>query len=69
MKNIQKDFPILKRKINGKRLVYLDNASTTQKPKAVLKALQDFYTTSNANIHRGIHTLSSQANSKTYVKR
>ncbi len=61
MKNIQKDFPILKRKINGKRLVYLDNASTTQKPKKVLKALQDFYTTSNANIHRGIHTLSEEA--------
>ncbi len=61
MKNIQKDFPILQRKINGKRLVYLDNASTTQKPKIVLKALQDFYTTSNANIHRSIHTLSEEA--------
>lgn len=61
MKNIQKDFPILKIKINGKRLVYLDNASTSQKPRQVLKALQDFYTTSNANIHRGIHTLSEEA--------
>lgn len=61
MKNIQKDFPILKRKINGKRLVYLDNASTSQKPKQVLQALQNFYTTSNANIHRGIHTLSEEA--------
>jgi cysteine desulfurase/selenocysteine lyase len=61
MRNINSDFPILKRKINGKRLVYLDNASTTQKPKQVLKALQDFYTTSNANIHRGIHTLSEEA--------
>jgi cysteine desulfurase/selenocysteine lyase len=61
MKNIQKQFPILKRKINGKPLVYLDNASTSQKPVAVLSALQKYYTTSNANIHRGIHTLSEEA--------
>ena len=61
MQNIKKDFPILKRKINGKPLIYLDNASTTQKPAAMLKALLDFYTTSNANIHRGIHTLSEEA--------
>lgn len=61
MKNIQKQFPILKRKINGKSLIYLDNASTTQKPVTVLAALQKFYTTSNANIHRGIHTLSEEA--------
>lgn len=59
--DIKKDFPILKRKINGKPLIYLDNASTTQKPAAVLFALQKFYTTSNANIHRGIHTLSEEA--------
>jgi cysteine desulfurase/selenocysteine lyase len=59
--NIQKDFPILKRKINGKPLVYLDNASTSQKPMAVLSALEKFYATSNANIHRGIHTLSEVA--------
>ena len=61
MKNIQKQFPILKRKINGKPLVYLDNASTSQKPAAVLSALQKYYATSNANIHRGIHTLSEEA--------
>lgn len=61
MKNIQKQFPILKRKINGKPLVYLDNASTSQKPTVVLAALQKYYTTSNANIHRGIHTLSEEA--------
>src|SRR3989344_2866475 len=60
-KNIQKQFPILKRKINGKPLVYLDSASTSQKPTAVLAALQKYYTTSNANIHRGIHTLSEEA--------
>lgn len=61
MKNIQKQFPILKRKINGKPLIYLDNASTSQKPAVVLAALQKYYTTSNANIHRGIHTLSEKA--------
>ena len=61
MQNIQKQFPILKRKINGKPLIYLDSASTSQKPTAVLAALQKFYTTSNANIHRGIHTLSEEA--------
>ena len=61
MKNIRQQFPILKRKINGKPLVYLDNASTSQKPTAVLFALQKYYTTSNANVHRGIHTLSEEA--------
>lgn len=59
--NIQKDFPILKRRVNGKRLVYLDNAATSQKPKIVLEALQNFYTTMNANIHRGVHTLSEES--------
>ena len=57
----KKDFPILQRKINGKKLVYLDSASTSQKPKAFLSALQNFYTDSNANIHRGIHDLSVEA--------
>ena len=61
---IKKQFPILKRKINGKPLVYLDSASTSQKPTAVLAALQKYYTTSNANIHRGIHTLSEEATAK-----
>ena len=55
------EFPILKRKINGKRLVYLDNASTTQKPRQVIEAISDFYQNHNANIHRGIHTLSQEA--------
>ncbi len=59
--SIKKEFPILTRRINGKPLVYLDNASTTHKPRAVLDAIQKFYTTSNANIHRGIHTLSEEA--------
>src|SRR3954471_7147962 len=60
-KQIQKDFPILNRQVNGKRLVYLDNAATTQKPQSVLDAERAYYTQSNANIHRGIHTLSEEA--------
>ena len=55
------DFPILRRKINGKPLIYLDNASTAQKPRRVIEAISDFYKFNNANIHRGIHTLSQEA--------
>jgi cysteine desulfurase/selenocysteine lyase len=58
---IRRDFPILSRKVHGKRLVYLDNAATTQKPDEVIDALSGFYRTSNANIHRGIHTLAQEA--------
>lgn len=58
---LRPDFPILSRLIRGKPLVYLDNAATTQKPKAVLAALTDFYERHNANIHRGVHTLSDEA--------
>ncbi|MBI4991342.1 cysteine desulfurase [Candidatus Gottesmanbacteria bacterium] len=58
---IREDFPILKRLINGKPLVYLDNAATTQKPQAVIDALVDYYSNHNANIHRGIHTLAEEA--------
>ncbi|NMB70086.1 aminotransferase class V-fold PLP-dependent enzyme, partial [candidate division WWE3 bacterium] len=61
IKEIQKDFPILKREIMGNRLVYLDNAATTQKPRAVIDALVDYYSNHNANVHRGIHTLSEEA--------
>ncbi|MBI2037609.1 MAG: cysteine desulfurase [Candidatus Magasanikbacteria bacterium] len=64
MQQIKKDFPIFKRTINGKPLVYLDNASTTQKPIVMLKVLENFYFTSNANIHRGIYTLSEEATDK-----
>jgi cysteine desulfurase/selenocysteine lyase len=60
-KKIRKDFPILKRKINGKPLVYLDNAATTQKPQAVIDAVANFYRNHNANVHRGIDTLSQEA--------
>lgn len=58
---IREDFPILKRQINGKRLAYLDNAATSQKPESLISALADFYRTSNANVHRGIHTLAQEA--------
>lgn len=55
------DFPILHQEVNGCKLVYLDNAATSQKPVAVLDALRDYYETINANVHRGIHTLSAKA--------
>jgi cysteine desulfurase/selenocysteine lyase len=55
------EFPILARKVNGKPLVYLDNAATTQKPLAVLEALDRYYRTTNANVHRGVHRLSAEA--------
>ncbi|WKZ31478.1 MAG: SufS family cysteine desulfurase [Candidatus Dojkabacteria bacterium] len=59
--SLRKQFPILSRDINGHQLVYLDNAATTQKPKKVLEAMNDFYKEHNANIHRGIHTLAAEA--------
>ena len=58
---IRKDFPILNREINGHRLIYLDNAATSQRPRQVTQAVCDFYTKHNANIHRGLHTLSEEA--------
>ncbi len=58
---IRQDFPILKQKVNGKPLVYLDNAATSQKPQVVIDTLNRYYTTENSNIHRGVHTLSQQA--------
>lgn len=61
VEKIRKDFPILQRKIAGKQLVYLDNAATSQKPRAVIEALTAYYEGYNANIHRGIHTLAEEA--------
>ena len=61
---IREQFPILKRKVNGKPLIYFDNGATTQKPTVVIKAVQDFYANENANIHRGVHSLSQEATSK-----
>lgn len=58
---IRKDFPILKSKINGQPLIYLDNAATNQKPQAVIQALQNYYEQVNANVYRSVHTLSGEA--------
>lgn len=58
---IRKEFPILHRKVNGKSLVWLDNGATTQKPLAVINALNQYYSQYNSNIHRGAHTLANQA--------
>jgi cysteine desulfurase/selenocysteine lyase len=55
------DFPILGREINGHRLAYLDSAATTQKPTSVIKAISDYYENTNANVHRGAHTLAHEA--------
>src|SRR5207237_10359934 len=55
------DFPILQRHISGSRLVYLDSAATSQKPAQVIDAVDGYYRTSNANVHRGVHTLASEA--------
>ncbi|MBC2838358.1 aminotransferase class V-fold PLP-dependent enzyme [Robiginitalea sp. SC105] len=61
IEKIRKDFPILSRKVNGQPLVYLDNAATSQTPKQVMDAIVDYYSRYNANIHRGVHTLSQEA--------
>ena len=58
---VRKDFPILERRIHGKRLVYLDNAATSQKPQVVIDAISRYYEQGNANIHRGVHFLSEEA--------
>lgn len=58
---LRKDFPIFERKIHGKSLVYLDNAATTQKPKAVIGKIKRFYEQTNANVHRGVYTLGQEA--------
>mgnify|MGYP001372908039 FL=1 len=59
--NIREEFPILHQKINGEDLVYLDNAASTQKPKAVINAIKDYYENDHSNVHRGVHTLSVRA--------
>jgi cysteine desulfurase/selenocysteine lyase len=58
---LRKDFPILKREVNGNPLIYFDNAATTQKPQQVIDAITNFYRNNNANVHRAIHTLSLEA--------
>lgn len=64
IQKIRADFPILKRKINGKPLVYFDNAATSQTPQIVIDSIVDYYSNYNANIHRGVHTLSQEATDK-----
>ncbi len=61
IEKIRKDFPILQTEVHGNPLVYLDNAATTQKPQVVLDALNEYYSATNANIHRGIHYLAEKA--------
>lgn len=60
-KNVRDDFPALHQQVNGKPLIYLDNAATTQRPKVVIDALSRFYERDNANVHRGLHALSMRA--------
>src|SRR5215813_7331067 len=61
VEKIRRDFPILQQSVHGKPLVYLDNAATTQKPLAVIEALEHYYRHDNSNIHRGVHALSERA--------
>ena len=58
---IKQDFPILDQIVNDEPLVYLDNAATTQKPTRVLAAIENYYLSDNANVHRGVHTLAERA--------
>ena len=61
MLSVKKDFPILNKELEGKGIVYLDSAATSQKPQQVIDSISDYYSSSNANVHRGIHTLSDIA--------
>jgi len=61
IKKIRQDFPILKREVNGNPLIYFDNAATSQTPQVVIDAIVDYYSNYNANIHRGVHSLSQEA--------
>ena len=72
--NLRKEFPILDQTINGKPLIYFDNAATSQKPNSVINAVSEYYETINSNVHRGIHTLSERAteayeNSREKIRR
>jgi cysteine desulfurase/selenocysteine lyase len=74
VERIREDFPILSRQVRGKRLVYLDNAATTQKPRQVIDRIVRYYSEENSNVHRGVHYLSELAtleyeNARTYVQR
>ncbi|WP_306354259.1 aminotransferase class V-fold PLP-dependent enzyme [Flavobacterium sp. '19STA2R22 D10 B1'] len=69
IQSVRSDFPILSQKVNGKPLVYFDNAATSQKPKVVLEAITKYYEEINANIHRGVHTLSQLATDAYEISR
>ncbi|MBQ0068911.1 MAG: cysteine desulfurase [Bacteroidales bacterium] len=69
IEEIRKDFPILERDINGKPLVYLDNAATAQAPQCVLDTINDMYLKHRANVHRGVHTLSQEATDRVEATR
>lgn len=69
VEKVRKDFPILSRKVNGKPLVYFDNGASSQKPQSVIDATNKYYSYENANIHRGVHTLSQEATSAYEVVR
>ena len=64
VETIRNDFPILSRTVNGKPLIYLDNAATSQTPQQVIDVIVDYYSNYNSNIHRGVHTLSQEATDK-----
>lgn len=69
IQNIRRQFPILSEKVNGRDLVYLDNGATSQKPISVLESWENYYSTINANVHRGIHTLSQLATEEMEISR
>ena len=66
---VRSDFPVLNQLVNGKPLIYLDNAATTQKPKQVIDSIVNYYQYANANIHRGIHTLAERATAEYEASR
>lgn len=67
--NIRQDFPILKRKVNGQDLIFFDNAASSQKPDQVLRAMDNYYQSIHANVHRGVHTLSQEATEEFELSR
>ena len=69
VQKVRADFPILSQKVNGKPLVYFDNGATSQKPQVVIDAISKYYSEINANIHRGVHTLSQLATDAYEVSR
>ena len=69
IQKVRADFPILSQKVNGKQLVYFDNGATSQKPQVVIDAISKYYEEINANIHRGVHTLSQLATDAYEISR